>query len=241
MVDGLPSWLLGCYGNVEVHTKHIDLLAQTGTRFLNHFACSPLPESARAALLTGRTPMQLKDSGEVTLEKLLGSIGYACANTTGGAAALQFLDSQAAGKPFFLTANFAPFTNLPADPGEYANAKLDTLAQEAPAKNAARGKEMLGPGLLANLRKLAAATTALDTEIGSLTAKLTQKNLRDDTLDRVHRPLRCLSVRTPRTLGLRRRLRPRQFLRRGDRASHALELAWTRPAARRPSRSGQRL
>src|SRR5437764_282317 len=65
LVDGLPSWLLGCYGNAEIRTKNIDLLAQTGTRFLNHYACSPIAEPARAALLTGRTPMQLKGSGEL--------------------------------------------------------------------------------------------------------------------------------------------------------------------------------
>jgi len=182
LVDGLPSWLLGCYGNTEVRTPKIDQLAQTGTRFLNHYAASPIAEPARASLLTGRTPMQLKDTGEVTLEKLLGGIGYACGNTTGGAAGSQFLDGQAAGKPFFLTANFAPFATLPADGGAYAQARFDTFTQEAPAKNAARGKEMLGANLLANLRRVAAATTALDAEIGGLVAKLIQKKLLGDTL-----------------------------------------------------------
>jgi len=126
--------------------------------------------------------MQLKASEEVTLEKLLGGIGYACGNTMGGAAALQFIDAQSTGKPFFLTANFAPFATLPADPGAYAQAKFDTFEQEAPAKNAARGKEMLGANLLPNLRKVAAATTALDAEIGSLVARLIQKKMLGDTL-----------------------------------------------------------
>lgn len=85
LVDGLPAWLLGCYGNREVRTPNIDRLAQTGTRFLNHYACAPVAAKARAALLTGRTTMQLKDAGEVTLEKLLGGIGYACATSAGGA------------------------------------------------------------------------------------------------------------------------------------------------------------
>ena len=186
LVDALPAWLLGCYGNTEIRTPHIDLVAQTGTRFQNHYACSPAAESARASLLTGRTPMQLKESGELTgeqtLEKLLGGIGYACGNTSGGAAALQFLDQQSAGKPFLLTAAFAPFATLPADAGGYAQARFDTFTQEAPAKNAARGKEMLGPNLLANLRKVAAATTALDSEVGSLIAKLTQNKLLGETL-----------------------------------------------------------
>ncbi len=182
LVDALPSWLLGCYGNTEVRTRNIDLLAQTGTRFLNHYACSGEAEPARAALMTGRTPMQFKETGEVTLEKLMGGIGYACGSTNGGAAALQFLNGQGAGKPFFLTAGFAPFASLPSDAGAYAQAKLDTFEQEAAAKNAARGKEMMGAGLLLNLRKVASATTSLDAEVGSLIAKLTQKKLLGNTL-----------------------------------------------------------
>jgi arylsulfatase A-like enzyme len=181
LVDGLPSWILGCYGNREVRTPNIDRLAQTGTRFLNHYACAPMADKARAALLTGRTTMQLKDSGEVTLEKLLGGIGYACGTSANGAEAARFLDAQSAAKPFFLTAALAPYLALP-DAGPYSQAKLDTFAQEAAAKNAARGKEMLGAPLLANLRRVAAATTALDLEIGALVAKLTQKKLLDSTL-----------------------------------------------------------
>src|ERR1039458_10695554 len=146
LADGLPSWILGCYGNREVRTPNIDRLAQTGTRFLNHYACAPVADKARAALLTGRTTMQLKDAGEVTLEKLLGAIGYACGASADGAGAARFLDAQSAAKPFFLTAGFAPYAALP-DAGPYAQAKLDTFAQEAAAKNAARGKEMLGAPL----------------------------------------------------------------------------------------------
>ncbi|MCU1239102.1 MAG: sulfatase [Candidatus Solibacter sp.] len=181
LVDALPSWLLSCYGNAQVRTKNIDLLAQTGTRFLNHYSASPLGDPARAVLLTGRAPSQLK-GGDATLEKLLGGIGYACGNTSGGAAALQFLDGQSSGKPFFLIANFAPFANLPASAGDYAQAKLDTFVQETPAKNAARGKEMLGRPLLDNLRKTAAATASLDAEVGSLVARLVQKKLLSETL-----------------------------------------------------------
>jgi arylsulfatase A-like enzyme len=181
LVDGLPSWILGCYGNREVRTPNIDLLARTGTRFLNHYACAPVADKARATLRTGRTTMQLKDSGEVTLEKLLGGIGYTCGTGADGAEAFRFLDAQSAPKPFFLTAALAPYPSLP-DAGAYAQAKLDTFAQEAAAKNAARGKEMLGAPLLANLRRVAAATTALDLEIGALVAKITQKKLLDNTL-----------------------------------------------------------
>jgi len=181
LVEGLPEWLLGCYGATEVRTPGIDRLAQTGTRFLNHYACSPIPDVARACLLTGRTPMQLKPSGEITLEKLLGDIGYACASTSSGAEAAKFIDAQQAEKPFFLTAGFAPYTSLP-EPGEYAQAKLDTFAQEPAARNAARGKEMLGADRLNNLRRVAAATTAVDAEVASVLAKIAQKKMVDSTL-----------------------------------------------------------
>ena len=182
LVDSLPAWLLPAYGNSEVRTPNLDLLAKTGTRFINHYACSPAADAARSALLTGRTPMQLKESGEVTLEKLLADAGYVCGNTSGGAPALQFVDQQAVGKPFFLIANFAPFSTLPADAGQYSQAKLETFAQVEPAKNAARGKEMLGANLLANLRKVAAATTAFDAELGALVARLNQKKLTGETM-----------------------------------------------------------
>jgi len=186
LVDALPAWILGCYGNREVRTPNIDLLARTGTRFLNHYACAPVSGTARLSLLTGRTTMQLAASqanpaGEVTMEKLLGAIGYTCGTTADNAEAAKFLDAQSGAKPFFLTAGFAPYAVLPG-PGEYAKARLDTFAQETAAKNAARGKEMLGADLLANLRLVAAATTALDAEIGALVAKVTQKKLLDNTL-----------------------------------------------------------
>src|SRR5437764_15358118 len=76
LAENLPAWMLGCYGNKEVRTPAIDRLAQTGTRFLNHVAGSPMPGPARATLLTGRTAVQLRaadspPAGEPTLHKLL--------------------------------------------------------------------------------------------------------------------------------------------------------------------------
>src|ERR1700704_8159 len=78
LVDNFPAWMLGCYGNKEVRTPAIDRLAQTGTRFLNHIASSPMPGPARDALLT---------AGGASLDKLHQAAGYTCQTTTGGAAA----------------------------------------------------------------------------------------------------------------------------------------------------------
>src|SRR6266545_3925408 len=58
VADDLAAWMLGCYGNKEIHTPNIDRLAQTGVRFANNFVCTPICSASRATLFTGRTPMQ---------------------------------------------------------------------------------------------------------------------------------------------------------------------------------------
>src|ERR1035437_2670401 len=107
LADQLPSWILGCYGNNEVRTPNLDRLAQTGLRFLNHFACAPAPAPGRATLLTGRTSMQLGDAdagspSDVPLAKVLEGLGYKSAAADISTAA-KSLDGQAAGQPFLLT------------------------------------------------------------------------------------------------------------------------------------------
>jgi len=108
LADRLPSWILGCYGNSEVRTPALDRLAQTGLRFLNHFACAPAPAPGRATLLTGCTPMQLGDAGfgDAPLSKVLEGVGYTSI-AADSAAAVQSLDGQPSGKPFFLTVDCA--------------------------------------------------------------------------------------------------------------------------------------
>src|SRR5215467_10768759 len=58
VADDLPAWALGCYGNKEIRTPNIDLLARAGTRFQHNFVCTPICSASRATLLTGRTPKQ---------------------------------------------------------------------------------------------------------------------------------------------------------------------------------------
>jgi arylsulfatase A-like enzyme len=198
LVDGLPSWMLGCYGNKDVRTPNIDRLAATGVRLLNHGAAAPAPGPARASLLTGRTALQLAGAGSipptaVTLAKILEGAGYTSGGADSGpsdavaAAALKFLDAQTAGKPFFLTAGFGdltpPYEGVAQKFADmYVAAGFESeIPAEPPAPNARRGKEMLS-NVLASLRKAAAAITALDDRIGSIIAKLTERKLLDDTL-----------------------------------------------------------
>ncbi len=190
LADRLPSWILGCYGNHEVRTPALDRLAQTGLRFLNHFACAPAPAPGRASLLTGRTPMQLGEAdagapGEVPLSQVLAGAGYACA-AADSATAAKSLDEQAAGKPFFLTVDCnqlrPPYDGVPRKYRDlYAQVKFAAFSQEAPAKNAARDREMLSD-LALNQRLVAAAVTALDDDVAALVSKLSQKGLLDQTL-----------------------------------------------------------
>lgn len=58
LADDLASWMLGCYGNKEIKTPNIDLLARGGTRFNHSFVCTPICSASRATLFTGRVPRQ---------------------------------------------------------------------------------------------------------------------------------------------------------------------------------------
>ena len=58
LADDLADWMLGCYGNQEIRTPNIDLLARSGARFQNSFVCTPMGSPSRATLFTGRTPRQ---------------------------------------------------------------------------------------------------------------------------------------------------------------------------------------
>jgi arylsulfatase A-like enzyme len=100
--------------------------------------------------------------------------------------ACEFLDKQAAGTPFFLTVGYLnPHTPYAGHPQKYYDmyAKTDfhTIGWEHAAPNALREKEMLND-IIGNLRKCAAATTALDDQIPVLVRKLQERKLWDNTL-----------------------------------------------------------
>ncbi|MBZ5729325.1 MAG: sulfatase-like hydrolase/transferase [Acidobacteriia bacterium] len=186
LVDELPAWVLGAYGNKEFRTPNLDRLAQTGTRFFRHFSCAPAPGPGCATLLSGRTPMQLGDApaaspAESPLAKMLAGLGYACQGAA-VTAALPLLEQQAAGKPFFLALNHtigyegAPQKYLDL----YAKEKFDGYNPEHAAANAVQ-KEMLAD-VVGNVRKVAAAVSAVDDTVAALVATLRQRSLLDSTL-----------------------------------------------------------
>ena len=84
MTDDQGYWALGCNGNRDIITPHIDRLAAEGARFENFFCVSPVCSPARASLLTGRIPSQhgvhdwirAGNCGPDAIEYLKGMRGY---------------------------------------------------------------------------------------------------------------------------------------------------------------------
>ncbi len=75
---------LGCYGNDQVSTPHIDSLAQESALFENAFVQSPICSPSRGSFMTGRYPRttRLRQNGQIMppdekpVSKLLADQGY---------------------------------------------------------------------------------------------------------------------------------------------------------------------
>jgi arylsulfatase A-like enzyme len=191
LVDNLPAYLVGCYGNKDVKTPNIDRLSQTGTRFLNHFTAAPGTAGGRASLLTGRTPMQLGAAGaasasDVPVDRMLAGVGYASQTVDSVDAAVKYIQGQAAAKPFVLTVNFTqltpPYNGVPQKFLDlYTAERFENYAAEPVAANARAGKEML-LNRLGNLRKVAGTISAIDDGVGTIVTTLYKQQLLDNTV-----------------------------------------------------------
>lgn len=97
MTDNHGAWTLGCYGNRDIETPHIDRLAAGGIRFTQAFANNAVCSPTRATFLTGlmpsqhgvhcflrRTPLQMGPQARSaiaefdTLPQILNEAGYEC-------------------------------------------------------------------------------------------------------------------------------------------------------------------
>ncbi|MCA9030684.1 MAG: sulfatase-like hydrolase/transferase [Planctomycetaceae bacterium] len=58
LTDNQGAWTLGCYGNPDIRTPHIDQLASDGIRFTRAMASNPVCSPTRATYLTGLIPSQ---------------------------------------------------------------------------------------------------------------------------------------------------------------------------------------
>jgi len=58
LTDNQGAWTLGCYGNPDIRTPHIDRLAGEGMRFTRALSSNPVCSPTRATFLTGLMPSQ---------------------------------------------------------------------------------------------------------------------------------------------------------------------------------------
>jgi arylsulfatase A-like enzyme len=58
LTDNQGAWSLGCYGNPDIRTPHIDRLAAEGMRFTRALSSNPVCSPTRATFLTGLLPSQ---------------------------------------------------------------------------------------------------------------------------------------------------------------------------------------
>lgn len=58
LTDNQGAWTLGCYGNPDIRTPHIDRLAAEGVRFTRALSSNPVCSPTRATFLTGLMPSQ---------------------------------------------------------------------------------------------------------------------------------------------------------------------------------------
>lgn len=89
--DDQGSLDLNCYGSKDLHTPHLDALADRGVRFTQMYSPSAICSASRAGLMTGRFPARAGVPGnvsstqgqpgmptdEVTIAEMLKSAGYA--------------------------------------------------------------------------------------------------------------------------------------------------------------------
>ena len=83
-VDQLSPWALGCYGNTEIETPHIDALAKSGVIFENAYCTKAVSTPSRGCMLTGLYPFahkatnnqMLVDTAVETYADLFNAAGY---------------------------------------------------------------------------------------------------------------------------------------------------------------------
>lgn len=73
--DDQARWSLGCYGNKEAKTPHMDRLARDGARFLNASVATPVCSPSRVSFLTGRYGTQVNITDWITPKEAQGGLG----------------------------------------------------------------------------------------------------------------------------------------------------------------------
>ncbi len=88
MCDQLRKDCLGCYGNTDIKTPHIDSISKTGTRFDRNYVANPICMPSRHSLFSGMYPrnhgvwtngLLVKDEGNTIMHHLK-TFGYQSAS-----------------------------------------------------------------------------------------------------------------------------------------------------------------
>lgn len=190
-IDDLGAWMTGVHGARDLRTPNLDLIANTGTRFLHAFTAAPVAQPGFDTLLTGLSPMQIAAASPTnTLDKILAAHGYRTVTAVDGDMAsigdrlLRFLDQQTAGQPFCAVARYAPLREAGKTSAKYQQAFADTVFNQTgwlPAADNATDKKSF-EFIIGHLRETAAAIAACDDQFPALQSKLQERGLSDHTL-----------------------------------------------------------
>lgn len=66
---------MNCYGSKDLVTPNMDALAASGIRFTQFYAAAPVCSPSRAGLLTGKTPLRARLSGNVSASRVEEGVG----------------------------------------------------------------------------------------------------------------------------------------------------------------------
>ena len=76
MTDNHGAWTLGCYGNPDIRTPHLDKMARQGIVFARAFANNAVCSPTRATCLTGLMPSQHGVHKYISRDVMLGPKAY---------------------------------------------------------------------------------------------------------------------------------------------------------------------
>lgn len=76
LTDNQGAWTLGCYGNKDIRTPHIDRLAANGMRFTRALSSNPVCSPTRATFLTGLIPSQHGVHSFLDTKYMMGPAAY---------------------------------------------------------------------------------------------------------------------------------------------------------------------
>jgi N-sulfoglucosamine sulfohydrolase len=191
---------LGCYGDANAQTPHLDRLAAEGVRYRNAFANSPVCSSARSTLITGMHALSLgvlhhRSSVRIPEQfKLyphhLRAAGYYCTNNVktdynvanprqpwDASSAQAHYKNRAPGQPFFAIFNFTS-----SHESQVAPKAGKTSFRIAPEKIVLPPYHPDTPEIRRDWANYYDQMTLMDGQVGAVLAELDKAGLANDTI-----------------------------------------------------------